>query len=342
MLSPFQSGRRRCLGRLGLLAVGLHGLPALADPLQQKVSRPLLGTQVDILARGQTPASTATAINAAFAEMARLERMMSRYRPDSQVSALQRSAGRNAVVVGPELMAVLKTAGQVSARTHGAFDATVGVYSSWDFSPAAPHLPSAEELRRQSRLVAYRDLVLDEASSTAFLRRPGMRLDLGGIAKLPILNAGFQVLLKHGLHDVMVNGGGDVLVSSRLQGSDWRIGVRDPRLPERLLGIVSLDQGIVASSGDYERCFVRDGHRYHHILDPRTGQPSTGVHGVVMVSRRLEAVNGLGAATMVAGAPSGKRLLGPLQDVDSLIVDASSQPWMSERMAGRFQGSADG
>ena len=338
MRAPASSNRRRALAGLSLLAPGVFLRPALASPSVQRSSRMLMGTRVDIVLDGGDPDAARAAMQAAFAEMARLERMMSRYHPASTVSALQRSAGQGAVDVAPEMMAVLKKAAQVSALSHGAFDVTVGAYAGWEFSPDRTHIPSDAQLRRERALIGHRDVALDEPQGQARLTRPGMRLDLGGIAKLAILDAGMQVLRAHNQQHAMINGGGDVLVGGQLQGHDWRIGVRDPRAPQRLIGTVSLSDGVVASSGDYERCFVRDGKRYHQVLDPRTGYPSTGVRGAVMVSRGIDAVNGLGAALMVAGAPAGGRLLASLSGVDGLIVDSQSRVSMSGAMAERLRG----
>jgi thiamine biosynthesis lipoprotein len=261
---------------------------------------------------------------------------MSRYRPDSQISALARGAGRDPVPVAPELMAILESAKRMSIRSQGAFDITVGAYAGWDFDPAHSRIPGADELAFERQLVDYRDIVLDRQRGTAYLRRPGMKLDLGGIAKLPILQAGLQVLQRNGYRNAMINGGGDVLVSGQLQGRNWRVGLRDPRAPERLLGVVALSDGVVASSGDYERCFVRNGQRYHHILDPRTGEPSQGPHGVTLVASRQEAVNGLGAAIMVAGAARGRNWLDAQPGVDALIVAPGQSPWLSAGMATRL------
>ena len=331
------SRRRLCTAAVPLLATGVFLRPALADPRVERASRQLMGTRVDIVVQERRPGRAAPAVAAAFEEMGRLERLMSRYRSDSQVATLQLAAGREPLAVAPEMLAVLKMAQQVSRRTEGAFDVTVGAFSGWSFEPTTPgHLPSASELAAQRRFVGYQDLVIDEGNAQAFLRRGGMKLDLGGIAKLPILQAGLQVRRRHGVHDVMLNGGGDVLVSGQLQGRDWRIGLRDPRRPDRLVGVVALGEGFVASSGDYERCFARNGRRYHHILDPRTGLPSRGVHGVTLISRKLEAVNGLGAAIMVAGAAAGRRWLAAQADVDALIVEADAPPWLSAGMRQRL------
>lgn len=336
MRKTCEAGRRRCLAGLGglsLLVTGLFVRPALADPAVRRVSRPLMGTRVDIAVQSAGDRDAQVGIDAAFAEMARLERLMSRYRPDSQVSALARAAGRNPVRVAPELLAVLRSAAQLSARSHGAFDATVGAFSGWRFDGRDGNLPGDAELARERQLVDYRQVILDAARGEAMLARPGMRLDLGGIAKLPILDAGMQTLRRHGLHDAMINGGGDVIASGRLHGRDWRVGVRDPRAPQRLIGVLAVSDAVVASSGDYERCFLRNGLRYHHILDPDTGLPSGGPHGVTLVARDVASVNGLGAAIMVAGEAAGRRLLaGP---VDALIAGAG-QPWMSAGMALRL------
>lgn len=329
--------RRRLLAGLPLLATALWLKPALADPKVRQASRHLMGTQVDITVQGASAGASDAAMAAAFAEMARLGDMMSRYRLGSAVSALHLAAGLQPVVLAPEMVAVLKMARHISERSQGAFDITVGAYKGWNFDPAHPAMPDAAEIASEMPLVNYRDLLLDEKAASAFLRRRGMRVDLGGIAKLPILQAGMDTLKRHGIGNAMINGGGDVLVNGQLQGRDWRVGLRDPRAPGRILGVLALSEGFVAASGDYERSFMREGRRYHHILDPKTGQPTRGPHGVTLVSRRLEDINGLGAAIMVAGADAGRRLLAPLRGVDTLIVEAKQQLWLSPGMAARLQ-----
>lgn len=318
--------RRQCLAGLGgLLVAGLGWRPALASADVHRASRIMMGTRIDIVAQGKGPTGTAAAVQAAFAEMRRLERMMSHHRADSLVSALHRSAGRGAVMVPPEMVTVLQRADELSRLSEGAFDITVGAYAGWSFDPQDARIPPLEELRRERGLVDFRDMLIDPRAGQARLARPGMRIDLGGVAKLPILQAGLRVLEQHGVHNAMVNGGGDVLTRGQLLGQDWRVGIRDPRAPERLIGTLHLRDGCVASSGDYERCFERNGRRYHHVLNPSTGMPSSGVRGVVMVSRQSHQINGLGAAIMVAGALTGRHLLAPLRGVDSLIVDADAR-----------------
>lgn len=334
---PVDHGRRRVLAGLPLLATALYLKPALANPQVQQASRKLMGTRVDITVQAQQIDVSNRAMAAAFDEMARLSDMMSRYHATSVVSALHLAAGLQPVLVPPAMMRTLKMAARMSERSRGAFDVTVGAYAEWSFDPAQARIADAEVLAREIPLVNFRDLVLDEVAGTAYLRRRGMRVDLGGIAKLPILEAGMQVLKRYGIANAMLNGGGDVLVSGQLDGRDWRVGLRDPRAPEQLLGKLSLSEGFVAASGDYERFFMRDGRRYHHILDPKTGQPTTGPHGVVLVGRDSTAINGLGAAIMVAGADIGRSLLAPLAGVYALIVERNQGVWLSPGMALRLR-----
>lgn len=327
------SPERRALG-LGALACVL--LPRAAQALSaqnsqvQRSSAHLMGTQVDLVAVHADGAARARALDAAWSEMLRLSEMMSRYRSASQVSLLARLAGGPALPVAPELMAVLKQSQELNARTNGRFDVTVGAYSDWHFEPGQPsRLPDDAVLASQRSLVRAKDLHLDSRRGMARLTRAGMRLDLGGVAKLPILQAGLRAMHLHGVDDALVNGGGDVLCSGSLLDRPWRIGLRDPRAPQRLLGVLALRGGVVAASGDYERGFELGGRRYHHILDPRSGQPSRGLRGLALVAKDVDAVNGWGAAMMVAGRTQSQQWLREqLPGVEAMFAE-NDDVWLS-------------
>jgi len=314
-----------CLAVGGMFLAGCQK----TELVQVRDNRPLMGTAVEMALEGTDDARLRQAMDDAYREMTRLSDMMNHYNPQSVVSAINDAAGRQPVAVPPELMQVLKMARAVSERTHGAFDITVGSLKGWRFNPEHPEMPTPAQIRAQLPKVNYRDVILDEAAGTTFLRQPGMRIDLGGIAKLYILDAGMQVLKRNGVEHAMLNGGGDVEVMGTIQGHPWRIGIRDPRAPEQLLAAVELTRGFVASSGDYERYFMRHGRRYHHILDPRTGYPTQGPHGVTLVADDLDRVNGLGAAIMVLGAAKGRELISQTPDLDGLIMDHDGSLWVS-------------
>ncbi len=321
-----------CLAVGGMFLAGCQK----TELVQVRDDRPLMGTAVEMALEGTDSARLRRAMDGAYGEMTRLSDMMNHYNPQSVVSAINDAAGKQSVAVPPELMQVLKMARAVSERTRGAFDITVGSLTGWRFNPEHPEMPTSAQIRAQLPKVNYRDVILDESAGTAFLRQPGMRIDLGGIAKLYILDAGMQVLKRNGVEHAMLNGGGDVEVIGTIQGHPWRVGIRDPRAPEKLLAAVELTRGFVASSGDYERYFIRHGRRYHHILDPRTGYPTQGPHGVTLVADDVDQVNGLGAAIMVLGESAGRELILQTPGLDGLIVDRDGSLWVSPGLEKRL------
>lgn len=306
-----------------------------SDPMRYREARQMMGTRIDIATQAHDAPLLRQAIDAAFERMAALTGMMSHYDPTSRVSAIGLAAGIQPVSIPPELMQVLQMAQDVSRLSGGAFDVTIGSVGRWHFDPADPRMPTHAHITGHLPVVDHRNLVLDQRARTAYLTRRGMRLDLGGIAKLYILEAGLQTLRDRGVQTALINGGGDVLAMTAGSSRPWRVGIRDPRQPHRLLAALDVRQGFVASSGDYERFFVRDGRRYHHVLDPKTGYPSRGPKGVTLVGETLESVNGLGAAAMVLGATSGRALIEKQGNVQGLIAGSEGlwvMPSLRERL----------
>lgn len=333
--------RRRAVLAIPLLgggwwASGAQGRSTLGT--LKRTSQQLMGTQVDIVAEGPDSNHLSHAIDSAYTQMHRLEALMSRYNPRSIVSRINLAAGIASVKVPTEVMDVLQEAQRISTLSGGAFDATVGGLKVWDFGSGVQGMPRAGEIARQLAYVDAHALVLNPKAGTAFLARQGMALDLGGIAKLPILEAGMRTLQAQGVEHAMINGGGDVLVQGMLQGRPWRVGLRDPRSPAKLLGVVQVSgAAVVASSGDYERYFFHQGQRFHHILSPRTGLPTLGVHGVSLIARNVAEVNGLGAAMMVLGAQAGRQLAEGLPQVATLMAGQNGQIWQSAAMKKQLQ-----
>jgi thiamine biosynthesis lipoprotein len=313
--------------------------PALAgaDPALRD-SRALMGTRVDMSLDGAPVARLEAARDAAWAEMTRLATMMSRYIPGNPLDRLVAVAGREPASVPREMFDILRAGRQISILTGGAFDMSVGALG-WRFdTPQQPVLPSKAQIDAELIFVNYRDLILNDCECSAWLRRPGMKLDLGGIAKLPILAAGMAVLERHGVPRAMLNGGGDVLVRSH--GTDarpWRIGIRDAAAPEKLLAVLPLRDGVVASSGDYERGVTLAGRRYHHVLDPATGYPTEQVRGVTLLADTVDTVNGLGTAAMVLGPQRGAALLAGSPARQAMLVRADGGLWATPALAARLE-----
>ena len=299
--------RRQLLAAGSLLA--LAPLPVWSNTLKPyQARRQLLGTRISITVADGSQPGTARLVDQAFAEMQRLEKLMSRFDADSQVSQINRVSGQRGMIrVAPELMAVLQQGQALSQRTQGLFNPLLGRLTQ-QADPGGQPLPApvARSLLQHTRASA---LELSPSRLQARLRHPAAQLDLGGVAKLPILQAGLSSLERAGLRGVMVNGGGDVLASARPDGQPWRIGIRDAHQPDQLMAVVPLRAGVVASSGDYERYQDAGGRRYHHIMDPRTGQSTQGVNGLTLVMPTVSQVNGLGTAAMVAGSDQAMQRL---------------------------------
>ena len=268
-------------------------------------------------ARGRAEAARIARL--AEEEARRVERKYSRYRDESVVSEINRNAGRTPVAVDEETDALVGSALDLAALTEGRFDPTVGVLRrAWDFRSG--RVPSREEVEALLPLVdASR---VSRRDGTVFLRRAGMELDLGGVGKEYAADRVAHLLRAEGVAAAIVNFSGDVrTVGRRLDRHPWRIGVREPRDPRRVRFSVRPMEGAgVATSGDYERGFVKDGRRYHHILDARTGWPSPGVASVTVVAASADAAGRYASAAFLLGGERGHALLESTKGLEGALI----------------------
>lgn len=218
-----------------------------------------------------------SAVDAAIARVREIESRMSAFLPGSDLSLLRNSAGRGLTEIHRDTFRVLQKAVSFGAMTGGAFDVTIRPLAElWGINKKNDFIPSEDEIRYALSLVDYRDLQLDQNLWSAALARPGQALDLGSIAKGFAADEVRQVLHGRGVKSAVINLGGNVMaLGGRPDGAPWRIGIQNPLAPSgQPIGILSLDGGnAVVTSGSNERFFIRNGKRYHHLLDPRTGEP---------------------------------------------------------------------
>lgn len=219
-----------------------------------------------------------SAVDAAIARIHEIEDRMSAFLPDSDLAVLRKNAGHGLNEIHRDTFRVLQKAASFGALTDGAFDVTIRPLTElWGINKKDSRIPSQEEIRIARSLVDYRDLQLDQNLWSAALARRGQALDLGSIAKGFAADEAGQVLLGRGIKCAVINLGGNVLtLGKRPGGTPWRIGVQNPLAPSgQPIGILSVDGGTsVVTSGSNERFFIREGKRYHHLLDPRTGEPA--------------------------------------------------------------------
>jgi len=284
------------------------------------------------------PGATA-ATDAVFADFDRLDRLMSVWKEGSDVLRLNAAAGREPVRVSPETLEVLTVARQVSEWTDGKFDVTFGALSGlWKFDQDQDDsIPPRSTVAARLPDVDHTALEVDAARGTAFLRRPGMRAHLGGIGKGYAIDRAAAILRMRGFHDFMIQSGGDLFVSGRRGDRAWRLGIRDPRGPaDRSFAALDVTNKTLSTSGDYERFFIRDGRRYHHILDPDLGEPARGCRSVTIVADKAVIADGLSTGVFVLGPEKGMALIERLPDVEGVVVTSDNKVLVSSGLIGRL------
>jgi thiamine biosynthesis lipoprotein len=287
-------------------------------------TRLLMDTVVSVSLWGVDEPVAAPLFDAAFTELEAVDREMAR-RPGSPLGVLN-SAGGGAVTAATGQ--VLAASLDWSRRTRGAFDpTTAALLDLWDIL-AGPHPPpSPERLAEARQGVGWERLTLSADQRRVSLG--GTRLDLGGIAKGYAIDRAAEALRRGGARDFLVNAGGDLFVSGSKAGEPWRVGIQHPRRPEELLQVVAPAGGALVTSGDYERSYNWEGVLYHHILDPRSGEPARGCQSVTVWAPRAMDADALATAVFVLGPEEGLALVEREPDAEALVVTAAGRVRMS-------------
>jgi thiamine biosynthesis lipoprotein len=277
--------------------------------------------------------------DAATAEIVRLEKLMTTWDPASEVSRVNAGAGKEAIRVGQETFDVVREAIHASEISSGAFDITFEtLHGLWKFDQDLdPHPPSAAQVRERLKYVGYRHVKLDSATMTVFLDESHVRIGLGGIAKGYAVDRASKVLLDAGLVSFYVQAGGDLYThGNKPDGSPWIAGVRDPRGPEGdYFATMAVSDHAFSTAGDYERSYLVDGRRYHHIIDPHTGYPATASRSVTIWASTALLADEIDDAVFILGPQKGLALVESLDGVGAVIVDAHNRVWTSARLEGK-------
>ncbi len=281
----------------------------------------LMGTVVTQKVYGRRAAAAADRV---LGELQRLERLLSAFLPESDVSRVNAMAGVSPVAVSPETIQILETALRVSELSQGAFDVTAGpLVRLWSVTSDHPKVPSPEAIASALKLVGYRHLRLDRERSTCLLPVKGQALDLGGIAKGFAADRAVEIYREVRVKSALIDIGGNVYaVGARPDGQPWVAGVQDPKGSRGdIVGTLSLRDTTAVTSGGYERAFSEGGVWYHHIIDPRSGYPSrSDVAGVTVISRESMLADALSTAVFVLGAERGIKLLQDFPGVETVVV----------------------
>lgn len=302
--------------------------PSLA-PGWQRLAEPLMGTEVSVELWHEDAAQGLAAARAVMAEYHRINQLMSTYLATSEISALNREAAAAPFVVGLELFDLIARSLDLGRLSEGCFDIT---YDSVGFlyDLRAGVVPTDTARNSNLLLINYRAVELDHAARSVRFQHPGMRINLGGIAKGYAVERGAAIVREYGVRHALLNAGGDSRVVGDRRGQPWIIGIRNPRARDAVVARLPIVDEAISTAGDYERFFDRDGVRYHHILNPSTGLPSTGVHSVTVIGPDGTMTDGLDTAIFVMGVRKGMALIASLPDYEAIIVDDHGQLFYSD------------
>lgn len=279
-----------------------------------------MGTRVEVQLWHDDDAAAARLISDAMAELDRIEDSMSTYRFDSEITHINNTAAEKPVVVGAELFDLIARALQLSVKTNGAFDITYdGVGQLYDYRTNAR--PSEAEIERRLSTMNYRHVQLNQETSQIRYTQPGVRINLGGIAKGYAVESVIALLRKAGVQHAMASAGGDTRLLGKRGEKPWIVGVRDPDREDGFVTRLALDNEAVSTSGDYERFFIEDGVRYHHILNPSTGKSAGDVRSVTVIGPDATMTDGLSTSVFVLGPTAGLALIESLEGYETVIVD---------------------
>jgi thiamine biosynthesis lipoprotein len=279
----------------------------------------IMGTRIEVELWADDADKGNQGIDAVMAEMDRIDRDMSTYKPTSEVSLVNASAAQAPMHISDELFDLLTTALEYSRITDGAFDITyASVGFMYDFRS---HIkPTEEQIQAALPAVNYRHVVLDKEAHTVFFTQPGVRIDLGGIGKGYAVDRGIDILQGMGFNHMLVTAGGDSRMVGDRFGKPWIVGIRHPDDKNRVIAKIPLVDTAISTSGDYERYFDEGDVRYHHIIDPRTGHSASKVRSATVLASTATRTDGLSKTAFVLGAEEAMKIYESLDDVDAILV----------------------
>lgn len=279
----------------------------------------IMGTRISVELWADNKLQADQALDRVFDEMRRIDQTMSTYKPESEVSRVNATAAQRPVVISAELFGLLATAVEYSRITGGAFDITyASVGFMYDFRSRVK--PTDKDIAAALPAVNYRFLELDKATSTVHFARPGVRIDLGGIAKGHAVDRGIAILQGLRIEHASVTAGGDTRIIGDRMGAPWIVGIRHPDDKTKVIARIPLVDTAISTSGDYERYFDENGVRYHHIIDPASGHSASKVRSATILAPTATRTDGLSKTAFVLGAEKAIEIYDRLGDVDAILV----------------------
>lgn len=295
----------------------------------------LMGNRFEISVVGHDAIAADAHIDSAVAEISRIEKLLTTFSDDSQTNHVNQNAGIQPVKVDREVFDLVARSLRISNLTQGAFDISYGSIdkSLWNFDVNMKKLPDAETARKAVRLINYRNIEMDDAACTIYLREKGMRIGFGGIGKGYAAEMAKNVLKQRGVQSGVVNASGD-LTAWGLQpnGQKWTVGIANPDLSHDVFSYMAISDLAVATSGNYEKFAMIDGKKYSHTINPRTGLPVTGIKSVTIITTNAEIADAMATPVTIMGIHTGLDLINQMKDIEAVIIDDHNRLFTSKNI----------
>jgi thiamine biosynthesis lipoprotein len=264
--------------------------------------------------------------------MRRIDQLMSTFKEESELSAVNANAANGPVTVSKELLSLIARALEYSDITTGAFDITYASAGQF-YDYRNNKIPDDRQLQEALSAIDYRHVEFDKPGSTVKFLHPGVHIDLGGIAKGYAVDRGMEILQQAGVTTAIISAGGDTRVIGKRWNRPWHIGIRNPRDAQDIVSMIPLENSAISTSGDYERFFEKDGVRYHHILNPETGKSTHEVLSSSIIGKLATDTDALSTSVFVLGVEKGLKLIDSLPDTEALIIDNKGNMHYSSGLA---------
>lgn len=290
--------------------IWLAGNISHAQVLRQRTTT-LMGSKFDITLVAQDSLTAEHYIDTVIAEITRIENLISEWKPESEISKVNKNAGIHPITVSREVFELTERAIHYSQITDGAFDISfAAMYNIWKFDGSMEEIPSPEMVKKSVEKVGYQNILLDSLESTVFLKQEGMKIGFGSIGKGYAADRGKVIMLERGVQAGIVNASGDMCVwGEQPDGKDWVIGITNPFKPSKIIKKIPLKDGAITTSGSYEHYIELNGKKYSHIINPVTGYPARGLCSVTVFGPNAEMANALSTSLMVLGTEAGLELI---------------------------------
>lgn len=299
----------------------------------------LMGVSFSITAIDSSYARAKMAVNKAYIEIGRIEKLISSWDTNSQTSKINYVAGKEAVKVDIELFNLIKRSLKLSKLTNGYFDISfASIDKVWNFSQSENHpMPSKESINNSIEKINFKNIILNKKDTSVFLKMKGMKIGFGAIGKGYSANKAKLIMQNLGITSGVINAGGDLVAwGHKIDESPWSIGIKNPLNERKIFGWIDLTNTSLVTSGNYEKFILIDGKKYCHIINPKTGFPTRGISSVTIICDDTEIADGLATSVFILGKTDGLALINHLEGVEGVLIDTSNNLYFSKNLKQNF------